>query len=96
MLSLVRPVYSLSEKKAVYTGVTKSYSMTTRTKINNATCPVRIVAVAQPYGFKTIGSFYKFLKQCNPAAKLYYGISHVRVTDMLRIVERELNSSVGV
>lgn len=31
-----------------------------------------------------------------PAAKLYYGISHVRVTDMLRIVERELNSSEGV
>lgn len=70
--------------------------MTSRTKINNANCPIRIVAVAQPYGFKTIGSFHKFLKQCTPAAKLYYGISHVRVTDMLRIVERELNSSEGV
>jgi len=38
--------------------------MTTRTKINEATCPIRIVAVARPYGFKTIGAFYKFLKQC--------------------------------
>ena len=63
--------------------------MTTRTKIS--ACPVRISAVAIPYGFKTIGSFHKFLKQCNPAAKLYFGISHIRVTDMLRLVEKELN-----
>ena len=63
--------------------------MTTRTKIS--ACPVRISAVAIPYGFKTIGTFHKFLKQCMPAAKLYYGISHFRVTDMLRLVEKELN-----
>jgi hypothetical protein len=63
--------------------------MTTRTKIS--ACPVRISAVAIPYGFKTIGTFHKFLKQCNPAAKLYFGISHIRVTDMLRLVEKELN-----
>ena len=63
--------------------------MTTRTKIS--ACPVRISAVAIPYGFKTIGSFHKFLKQCNLAAKLYFGISHIRVTDMLRLVEKELN-----
>lgn len=63
--------------------------MTTRTKIS--ACPVRISAVAIPYGFKTIGTFHKFLKQCMPAAKLYYGISHIRVTDMLRLVEKELN-----
>lgn len=62
--------------------------MTTRTKIKD--CPVRISAVATNYGFKTIGSFHKFLKQCNPCAKLYFGMSHVRATDMLRIVEREL------
>jgi hypothetical protein len=65
--------------------------MTTRTKINEATCPIRIVAVARPYGFKTIGAFHKFLKQCNPYAKLYFSMSHVRATDMLRLVERELN-----
>ena len=65
--------------------------MTIRTKINEATCPIRIVAVARPYGFKTIGAFHKFLKQCMPAAKLYYGTTHIRVTDMLRLVERELN-----
>ena len=76
--------------------------MTSRTRINNATCPVRIVSVAQPYGFKTIGSFYKFLKQCNPSAKLYFGISHIRVLNMRKIVEAELginpyqHSSEGV
>ncbi len=64
--------------------------MTTRTKINEATCPIRIVAVARPYGFKTIGAFYKFLKQCDPCAKLYFGMSHVRVAQMISIVEREL------
>ena len=63
--------------------------MTMRTKISN--CEVRIKAVAEPYGFKTIGTFHKFLKQCNPSAKLYFGISHIRVTDMLRLVEKELN-----
>lgn len=63
--------------------------MTTRTKISN--CDVRIKAVAEPYGFKTLGAFHKFLKQCMPAAKLYYGTTHIRVTDMLRLVERELN-----
>ena len=63
--------------------------MTTRTKIS--ACPVRISAVATPLGFKTIGSFHKFLKQCNPAAKLYFGISYIRVTQMLRLVEKELD-----
>ena len=62
--------------------------MTTRTKIS--ACPVRISAVATPYGFKTLGTFYKFLKQCNPSAKLSYGISHIRVAQMISIVEREL------
>ena len=45
--------------------------MNTRTKIS--ACSIRISAVATPYGFKTIGSFHKFLKQCNPCAKLYFG-----------------------
>ena len=65
--------------------------MTTRTKIS--ACPVRISAVAEPYGFKTIGSFHKFLKQCKPTAKLSYGISHIRVAQMIPIVERELKYS---
>ena len=74
--------------------------MTTRTKISN--CPVRISAVAEPLGFKTIGAFYKFLKQCKPATKLYYGISHIRVLNMRKLVEVELginpyqHSSEGV
>jgi len=62
--------------------------MTTRTKIS--ACSVRVKAVAEPYGFKTLGTFYKFLKQCNPSAKLYFGMSHVRVAHMKLVVEREL------
>jgi hypothetical protein len=62
--------------------------MTTRTKIS--ACPVRISGVATPYGFKTLGAFHKFLKQCTPGAKLYYGMSYVRAAQMLVIVEREL------
>lgn len=65
--------------------------MTTRTKIS--ACPVRISAVATPLGFKTIGAFHKFLKQCNPCTKLYFGISHIRVAQMISIVERELKYS---
>jgi len=64
--------------------------MNTRTKIS--ACSIRISAVATPYGFKTIGSFHKFLKQCNPCAKLYFGNSHVRVISMLKMVEREFES----
>ena len=65
--------------------------MTKRTKIS--ACPVRIRAVAEPYGFKTIGSFHKFLKQCMPTAKLCYGISHIRAQQMLSIVEKEMKYS---
>jgi len=64
--------------------------MTTRTKIS--ACSIRISAVATPYGFKTIGSFHKFLKQCNPTAKLYYGNNYIRVAYMLKLVISELNT----
>jgi hypothetical protein len=62
--------------------------MTKRIKIQN--CSVRISSIAKPYGFKTLGSFQKFLKQCNPNAKLYFGTSHIRVSQALGYVEREL------
>lgn len=64
--------------------------MTPRTRINEATCPVRIVSIAKPYGFKTIGSFYKFLKQCNPNAKLYFGTTYMRASQVLRVVDKYL------
>jgi hypothetical protein len=63
--------------------------MSNKTRIQN--CSVRISSVATPYGFKTLGSFHKFLKQCNPNAKLYFGITHIRVCNVLRYVENELN-----
>jgi hypothetical protein len=64
--------------------------MSPRTKIVN--CSVRISSVATNLGFKTLGSFHKFLKQCNPNAKLYFGITHIRVHHMIRFVESELKS----
>tara|TARA_R110000868_G_scaffold110284_2_gene298959 strand:- start:301 stop:501 length:201 start_codon:yes stop_codon:yes gene_type:complete len=62
--------------------------MSTNPKIKN--CSVRISSIAKPYGFKTLRSFQKFLKQCEPNAKLYFGASHIRVSQALGYVEREL------
>lgn len=64
--------------------------MTLRTRINEANCPVRIVSIARPYGFKTIGSFYKFLNQCDPHAKLYFGTTHMRASEVLRVLNKQL------
>jgi|LakMenEpi03Aug12_release.lakeMendotaPanAssembly.Ray.scaffolds.fasta_scaffold1999517_1 hypothetical protein len=66
--------------------------MTPRTRINEATCPVRIVSLAKPYGFKTIGSFYKFLKQCDPHAKLYFGTTYMRASQVLRVMDKYLGT----
>lgn len=63
--------------------------MTNRTRIKN--CPVKISYVAKNYGFKTLGSFHKFLKQCNPNAKLYFGTTYIRVSKVLKDVEIELS-----
>lgn len=61
--------------------------MTKRTKISNDKFSVRICIIASNYGFKTIGSFHKFLKQCVPSAKLGLGIGHVRVSSVLKEVD---------
>jgi hypothetical protein len=61
--------------------------MNKRTKITNDKFSVRICQIASTYGFKTIGSFHKFLKQCVPSAKLGLGIGHVRVANVLKEVE---------
>lgn len=61
--------------------------MTKRTKITNDKFSVRICQIASTYGFKTIGSFHKFLKQCVPSAKLGLGTSHVRVAILLKEIE---------
>jgi hypothetical protein len=56
-------------------------------KIEN--CTIRIRAIAEPYGFKTLKSFHKFLLQCKPDAKLYYGMTSIRIADALKYVEKE-------
>lgn len=62
--------------------------MKARTKISN--CSVRVKLVAEPLGFKTLGTFHKFLKKCNPNARLYYGSgASVDVSTVIRHVEKE-------
>ena len=61
--------------------------MNKRTRITNDKFSIRICIIANNYGFKTIGSFHKFLKQCVPSAKLGLGIGHVRVASVLKEVE---------
>jgi hypothetical protein len=55
-------------------------------------CSVRIIALAEPLGFKTLASFHKFIKQCHPYAKIYYNASQMRAQDVLKAIEREYAS----
>jgi hypothetical protein len=61
-------------------------------RIKLSKCSVRISTMGINYGFKTIGSFHKFLKQCNPNAALFQGYTHIRIHHILRMVESELKS----
>ncbi len=61
--------------------------MNNRIKITNDKFSIRICQIASNYGFKTIGSFHKFLKQCNPNAKLGLEMGHVRVSNILKEIE---------
>ena len=61
--------------------------MTNRTRITNDKFSVRVCQIATSYGFTTIGSFRKFLKQCTPSAKLGLGVGHVRVASILKEVD---------
>jgi hypothetical protein len=61
--------------------------MNNRTKITNDKFSIRICQIASNYGFKTIGSFHKFLKNCNPNAKLGLEMGHIRVANILKEVE---------
>jgi hypothetical protein len=60
-------------------------------KIKN--CSVRVRSLAEPLGFKTLLAFYKFLKQCNPNARIAFGVSHVRAVDARKLCEREAESA---
>jgi hypothetical protein len=61
-----------------------------RIKINN--CSVRIMYLAEPLGFKTLASFHKFIKQCDPQAKIYYNGSYMRAQEVLKAIAREYAS----
>jgi hypothetical protein len=52
-------------------------------------CSVRIIALAEPLGFKTLASFHKFIKQCHPQAKIYFNCSHMRAEQVLRLIKKE-------
>jgi len=64
--------------------------MSKLTRISN--CSARIRSIAEPFGFKTLGAFHKFLLNCSPNAKLYFGITHIRAVNALKYVVKELES----
>ena len=62
-----------------------------RHRINNERFSVRLCAVADAYGFKTIGSMYKALKQAKPSTKWSFNTSHMRSAMLLREIEEYLS-----
>lgn len=63
--------------------------MSPLTRITNDKFSVSVCHVANLYGFKTIGSLVKFLTQCQPNAKLSLGVGHIRVSMLLRHIDRD-------
>ena len=61
------------------------------TRIKSAYLSVRVLAVAETYGFTTVGQMYRFLKRANPHAQLCYRGCTVRVSRLLEEMERELS-----
>ena len=57
-------------------------------RISNSQLSDDVKTIAASYGFKTIGKFNQFLKQCNPNTKLYHGVYHIRVSK----VNKQLNA----
>lgn len=60
------------------------------TRIKTADLSVRTLAVAETYGFTTVGQMYKFLKRANPHAQLCYRGCTVRIHRLIEEIEREL------
>ena len=58
--------------------------MNPRTRITNDKFSVRVCHIANSYGFKTIGLFYKFVKQCQPSTKLHLGLGHCRAAEVVK------------
>lgn len=56
-----------------------------RLRINNERFTIRFCIVAKTYGFKTVGSFKRFLDNLeSPNVKLYFNMSHVRALFIIR------------
>jgi hypothetical protein len=62
-----------------------------RHRINNERFSIRLCSVAKAYGFKTIGSMYKALKQAQPSTKWYSDTSYIRGAMLLREIEEYLS-----
>jgi hypothetical protein len=59
-------------------------------RINNTRFSSALCNVAEGYGFKTIGSMYKAVKQANPNIKWQVrnsAINHIRGSKLLREIE---------
>lgn len=61
------------------------------TRMKSACLSVRVLAVAETYGFTTVGQMYRFLKKANPHAQLCYRGCTVRVHRLLEELDRELS-----
>jgi hypothetical protein len=61
------------------------------TRIKTADLSVRTLAVAETYGFSTVGQMYRFLKKANPHAQLCVRGCAVRVSRLLEELDRELS-----
>lgn len=59
-------------------------------RINNQRFSIRVCGVANAYGFKTVGTMLKALKQAQPSAKWYYNTHFIRGTQMMRELEAYL------
>jgi len=64
--------------------------MTRRIKIRD--CSVRVKNIAEPLGFKSLIKFRRFLLGCTPQCRLYYGITHLRASEALKLVDKEYES----
>lgn len=59
-----------------------------RLLINNQRFSIRFCNVAKSYGFKTIGSFSKFLNNLQgPHVKLYYNTASIRASYLIKELE---------
>lgn len=60
-----------------------------RLRINNERFTIRFCTVAKTYGFKTVGSFKRFLDNLSsPHVKLYFNMSYVRAAFIIKELDQ--------